>query len=553
MPNIVTVNVSQTVAPTPSTLQKFGALISQGGTTTSQYTGTLLTQLSDLTSHLAAAASVTSAVLAAGTVTVTTTAPHGFASGADVYLTMAGFVPTAYNGTFLCNITGTDTFTYELVATPGVVTTEGTYVNASVAELTAMATTFFAQGSSQAIYVLELGAGSPADGVAALSSYITSNPNSNYRPGDTAYFYRYYVPRSWDAVPSFLTLLASYNALDARTYFHVTTKLSTYSNYTTLDKCVVATIESPAMGVWGANAITAATYSSGKVTMTTTTAHGVAQGQWFQISGMTPAGYNGWWQAAEGTTGSTLIFNVYGSLAAESVLGTLVPSYYSNVGSTSTEHSGASLLHVLLNYAPSTTNKVTPTAFSYVYGVTQFPTKGLSALLTTLKAAFVNIIGTGAEGGISNTVILWGTTMDGNDCTYWYCADWAAINCDLDISNAIINGSNNPINPLYYNQPGIDRLQAVAASTIARGVTFGLILGLPVQTALDGPELTANLAAGKYIGQSVVNAVPFLTYSAENPSDYKIGEYDGLAIAIVPARGFIHIVLNLNVSQFVAA
>ena len=35
MTSIVTVNVSQTIAPAPSTLQKTGAFISQGGTNTS--------------------------------------------------------------------------------------------------------------------------------------------------------------------------------------------------------------------------------------------------------------------------------------------------------------------------------------------------------------------------------------------------------------------------------------------------------------------------------------------------------------------------------------
>lgn len=553
MPNIVSVVESQRVAPTPNTLQRLGALVSQGATTTSQYTASLLTQLADLTPLLHASAAVTSAVLATGVVTATTTAPHGYATNAEIYLTLAGFTPAAYNGTYLCTITGASTFTFDFVETPGAVTVEGTWVNASVAELVAMATTFFAQGNSHAVYVLELGAGSPSDGVAALGAYLTANPNSDYTSGATNFFYRYQVPRSWDAQPTFTTLLQSYNSLDSRTFFHITTTLSTYTTYTTLDKCVVATIESPAMGVWQANVLTAISYSAGVVTATTTSAHGVVRGQWFQITGCTPSGYNGWWQAQEGTTGSTLVYYVGSAIGAESVLGSLVPSYYANTGVTATEFTSSAQLHVLLSLAPSTTNKVTPTAYSYVYGVTAFPIRGLSALLNTLKAAYVNIIGTGAEGGISNTILLWGTTSDGYDCTFWYSADWVAINCDLNIANAIINGSNNPINPLYYNQPGIDRLQAVAAQTVSSAVTFGLVLGLPVQTSLDGPDLNEQLNSNKYIGQSVVNAVPFIPYSIENPGDYKIGEYDGLSVAIVPARGFIHIVLNLNVSSFVAS
>ena len=56
MPSIVTVNVSLLQAPTPSTLQKTGALISVGGTTESPNSTTLLTELSDLTAILRPAA-----------------------------------------------------------------------------------------------------------------------------------------------------------------------------------------------------------------------------------------------------------------------------------------------------------------------------------------------------------------------------------------------------------------------------------------------------------------------------------------------------------------
>ena len=554
MPNIVQILVSQTVAPTPNTLQQFGALVSQGATITSQYTSSLLTQLSDLTPLLKGTAAITSLTFATNVVTVTTAAPHGFTNGDTIYLTIAGVTPTGYNGTFLCTITGASTFTYPMLgSSPGTMTVAGVYTPEDVGELLSMATTFFAQGSQQAVYVLELGVGSVNEGVASLSAYLTANPNTAYTPGATGYYYAYLVPRTWDGNTNFLTLIQSYESLSARTYFFVTTTLATYASYTALMKCVRALIESPAMGVWSANALAAISYSAGQVTATTTTAHGVAVGQWFQITGVTPTGYNGWWQAQQGTTGTTLVYNVSASLGAESVLGSLVASYYANAGITSTEFTAAAPFYNLIKQSPSTTNKVTPFAFDFWYGVTPFPTRGTSALLSTLKTSNITVCGTGAEGGISNTIDLWGTTLDGNDMSYWYSVDWIQVNGDLDVANEVINGSNNPINPLYYNQPGINRLQARLAATVSRGVTYGLVLGLPVQTGLDGPVLSANLAANDYVGKSVVNAVPFLTYSVENPSDYKIGRYAGLSVAYVPARGFVAIVININVSSFVAA
>ena len=56
--NIVIVNVSQTVAPAPSQLQRTGALISQGGTTKAAQTLTLLTSLADLTAILSASKAI---------------------------------------------------------------------------------------------------------------------------------------------------------------------------------------------------------------------------------------------------------------------------------------------------------------------------------------------------------------------------------------------------------------------------------------------------------------------------------------------------------------
>jgi hypothetical protein len=66
----------------------------------------------------------------------------------------------------------------------------------------------------------------------------------------------------------------------------------------------------PYVAAYAANVITAATWAAtngGQSTFTTTTAHGVAVGDYFYISGMTPAGYNGGYIAQTGTTGSTLV------------------------------------------------------------------------------------------------------------------------------------------------------------------------------------------------------------------------------------------------------
>lgn len=542
---VISVSVSQ--APTPNKLQKTGALISQGGTTLSAGTYALLTQPSDLTPLLAAPLAITSLAWAntyGGEVTATTTSPHGIAVNETFVTTIAGAVPVGFNGTYFAIATGTSTFTYYLATEPAsTATTPGTYTPRNSGELSAMATSFFAQNFQQSVYVLELGAGEPAAGVTALGNFINASPQ---------FFYAYLVPRNWDGNSNFLTFVANYEAPNAKTYFYVTTNLQNWQLYTSLMKPVHWLVEAPAYGAWPANVLSAATYSGGVVTATTTTAHGVIPGQFFTITGCLPVGYNGTFLALPGTTGSTLVYAVRSALGMISQEGSLVQSVYTSAGVPPTEFDEAQPFNTLLNYNPSSTNRVTPFEYSFLFGVTQFPTMGNGALLTQIKAANGNYVGFGAEGGISDTILIGGNYSDGNPVNYWYAADWMQINLDLNLSNALINGSNNPINPLYYNQDGINRLEQVAFNTGQSAITFGMALGKPIQVQLDPATFANNLNAGLYAGQLVVNAVPFPVYNTANPGDYKAGKYAGLSMVMIPLRGFDQILVNLQISSFAA-
>jgi hypothetical protein len=536
---IVTVNVSVITAPTPITLQSTGAFISQGGTTLAANASKLLTQLSDLTSvlqggvacSLAQSAGVATATLdesaiasgtynsttglvtltleatvglnpgnlvaisgltgtgsyaqldgtwacAAGTsgttltyyattgLTLTITnsntgtvqATTGLNTGVQFWTTISGATPAAYNGTFLATVASSSTFTYAVPSgTSSPATGSPLFTPPSVVELTQMATTFFEQGGSQGVYVLELGAGTASAGATALSTYISNNPNA---------FYIYLVPRSWDGVSSFLSLIAQFEALTGQTYFFTTTTLATYSDYTAAMKSVLWMVEAP--------------------------------------------------------------------------------------GIPNTEFSLAAALHVALSYNPSPTDQVTPFAFSYLYGVTPYPTFGNGPTLAAIKTAGGNYVGTGYEGGIATSILFWGSTADGNDFSYWYSIDWVQENVNQAISNAIINGSNNPTNPIYYNQQGINTLQSVAAGVMAAGVSNGLVLYGPLQVGLSVAQLNINYNNGAYTGQSVVNAVPFLTYVTLNPNDFPIGKYAGFTIIFTPNRGFKAIVFNVLVNNLPA-
>ena len=430
MPNIVNVVVTQQVASAPSTLQRTGAFISQGGTTLSPNTYQLITRVADLLAILTPSVSITSLAWSTGVVTVTTTTPHGIPSGDTVTVVIAGASPTGYNGSFQGTSTGTSTLTYPLVTDPGSETVAGTLEIGSATELVAMATTFFAQSANLGVYVLELGVGTVDQGVTDLTTYIEEQT--------TQKFYSYLVPTEWDGNASAVTLYMQYEGTTAQTYFYVSTNLGNYSSYENI-KSVFAVLPSP-----------------------------------------------------------------------------LAPSL---------EFSTAAFFHATLNYDPGPANLASPLEYTYLYAVTPY-----SALTNTqqteLLAAGANWVGTGAQGGISNTLIEGGSFMDKNPFNYWYCVDWLSINITLALSAAIINGSNTPTNPLYYNQNGINSLQKVAQATVNNGIAFGLILS-----------------------PASVNAVPFITYVNEHPGDYAIGVYNGLSCTFVPLRGFSSITIYLTASN----
>lgn len=368
--DIVTVNVSRTLAPAPAMFQRRGAIVSVGGTTLAPGYTQILLESQDLTGILK---------------------PAG----------------------------------------------------AGVVELQAAGDTYFAQGSSVAVYVLELGpSDTPAAGVAALKAYLQENVKT---------FYGYLVPHAWAEEPTYKDLVKLYTANTAMQYF-----------------------------------------------FTTITSDDFTQSQ-------------------------TGLVQPFANIKS------VVPFIESEAPALSTdEFSVAAMFFKALSYNPSTVNKITPMAFSFLQDVTVGSWS--SSLLTAFNSGSVNYADTGAEGGVSDTILKFGTTADGRDYTYWYAVDWAQINVKMDLANEIINGSNNPLNPLYYDQDGINRLRIRAQQTFNRGITYGLFQG-PI----------------------TVNAVDFLTYTSDNPSDYPEGIYNGLSVTVIPKRGFRSITFNLNVSDFITS
>lgn len=192
----------------------------------------------------------------------------------------------------------------------------------------------------------------------------------------------------------------------------------------------------------------------------------------------------------------------------------------------STEHQMSTMFYQWLLNKPGSANPLAPMAYRYVYDVMPWSTNGNQTTINTILTAYGNYVGTGAEGGVSTACLFKGTTMDGEQASWWYGVDWFRIQVKQALANAVINGSNsNP--PLLYNQHGINTLQSIAQSVGDDAVQFGCALSV------------------------VVNAVPFSTYTTQNPSDYNNGIYNGLSATLVGQNAFLTLTFTLDAVQFV--
>jgi len=533
---IVTVHVSIIEAPTPINYQRTGALVSFGATTIPVGDTQLLTQLSDLyipplenpsgPPILRYALPVSSVTWAAGVATLHLPTAIDSTQGVvgDVIpMVLSGFIPIGpgLNGLKNCTVASPTTLTYPVATDPTPVTTTGTYVPHNVIELNQMATTFFGQGNEVGVWVLELGYdNNPDNNVAAMENWLNENPLT---------VYGFLFPRRFGCDPFILGTAATPLAM--------TNMLKRYeAPSNTMEYFWLTVCSGDTNG--SAPLYTQATYKNlffpGQLGSGGTKGTGSSFKDVIQMV------------EAPALQDPTLIHVPASGIDPERYD---IPNFLDPEG----EFTLAAMFYNALAYRPSNTNRITPMAFKFVYGVTMYPQKHNGPILRDFKSANTNYISTGAEGGISFTMLYEGVTLDGHDYfNWWYTIDWVQIEVNLNLSNAIINGSNNPLAPLYYNQDGINYLELVLFHTMQSAQTFGMVLGKIEMTGFDGPDLTAAINGGQFAGKCNVNAVPFLNYTLANPGDYKIGEYDGLSTLFIPARGFIHILVNVVATDLVS-
>jgi hypothetical protein len=411
-------------------------------------------------------------------------------------------------------------------------------------EVANMGATFFSQGSSVGVYVLELGIQSvPTVGPSALGTFITNNPNL---------FYVHLTPSEWDftpimAPPAPTCSSVAGGTLTAETYSVRITYVNPVGE--TVRSVIVSqsvaadfllVVDSPAAeaGATGWNVYVGQQPNIGATLQNSTP---IAIGtNWTLpttglVTGVAPPLVN--------TTGDafTNLISQYTSPTAKTYFfGTTTAANISNYSgyksafmtvpspnANSVEFPAAMPFYQCLANNPSAASPAGPMAFRYAYGVTAWPTTGSQANLTTVLSAYGNAITSASQGGISENMLQNGTTMDGVQFMQWYGIDWYQIQSSQALTATVINGSNqNP--PLIYNQNGINTLETVVQDLGNTAIAFQLL------------------------SSAVVTATPFATYVAQNPANYQSGIYNGLAATIVSQAGFLNITFNIDAVQFAA-
>jgi hypothetical protein len=551
---IVTVNVSTILAPAVPTYQQTGALVSFGGTNLTPNSSAFLTQFSDLTPLLrngggisaavwaGATGTITAASYNAGTglVTLTVTGTLPVSSPNTFTTTITGLVPAALNGQVLATVVSATSITYPLAVAPGTITTPTGNWNYGQVTATINGTlpTYVTVGSS--IHLLINGL-LPIAYNGEVTALVVSATSISYplaaNPGT--------------ATPPVLGNWQIYNTnqinAQASTWFRQGSGVGAYVLELGYQPTFAAEIT--AIETW--------------LTNSPLSYYGyLLPDYWGSIANI-PAAltmYNQFTNPEAMTYfWTTIDLGAVGMIAntVKSVVQLVESPGVKNARKLSTvgnytEFTLAAMFFWGMQFKATSVTRVSPMCFKFVFGVTAYPTSGNGPVLVTFKTNNVNYIQTGAEGGIAFTNVYQGVTADGKDYfNWWWTIDWVQIQINIDLSNAIINGSNNPLAPLYYNQPGINTLQAVLAGTMQRGVGYGMVLGVVNQTEYNSTDLSAAIAQNVFTGTCNVNAVPFIPYSIQNPSDYGDGEYDGLSTLFIPSRGFVHILVQVVATDIV--
>lgn len=271
-------------------------------------------------------ANIAAARWSGGAATITTAAPHGFASGQDIVV--SDVTALGYKGTYTATVTDATHFTYPLASDPGpypfVATVSAAAWSAGTATITTSAEHGLASGQSIVLANISPAAWNGTYTVTAsdathFSFALAANPGSYVSGGQVSYPLGRVNAASWSggivtmATASAHNLVSNqyvaisgvspsgYNGtyrasvIDATHFAYALTNPAINPGaYVSGGLVAIAGTTSTTMAAAATSStLAAATWLAGTTTMTTSASHGFATGQLINIAGVSPAGYNG--------------------------------------------------------------------------------------------------------------------------------------------------------------------------------------------------------------------------------------------------------------------
>lgn len=179
--------------------------------------------------------------------------------------------------------------------------------------------------------------------------------------------------------------------------------------------------------------------------------------------------------------------------------------------SNSIENTNLSLVGVVVGkeassyFDLSSDNPSSPLNFKAISGVTP---KTLP--LPAKKQLIQNGI-TFADSMAGQVVIMNGRQMNGKPWEYYYNYYHIEFELKKKLSLLILNGVNNPVSALKYDQDGIDTIKANILSVLESEVALGTLTSY-------GKSWDSN--TGSFVGQKEITSPEFYAYIAEFPENY---------------------------------
>lgn len=201
-----------------------------------------------------------------------------------------------------------------------------------------------------------------------------------------------------------------------------------------------------------------------------------------------------------------------------------------NDSSTMVQMGIGAIGYELSNYQPSVTNKVNPMTYRRLYNSEPLSDDDYRANKHLQDDFYTNMLMSPPnDGSGARSLVYPGIMTDGNDFTYWYGIDYIRFTLISNITNFLIESANSKINPLYYNQDGIDRLKAKVNQIISNCAAYGII---QINYRID--------------------AISYYEYVTQNPDDYKNEVYGGISIEVSPLKALRKIRFSLQVTDLIA-